>query len=102
MSEREHGRDRSTVFPSHPDLNFVPHTLDQVSEPGSRLGKQLMTPSGGQEKPVEFVDKLFRVAFLIGKSFSFCPLDFPLKRILVQLPKNLLQARSYIKLVEPV
>lgn len=102
MLQGEHRRDRNTVFPSQPDLKVVPHTLDQVSEPGSRLREQLMAPPRSQQKPVEFVHKFFRSACFIRKLFSFCSLDLSSKRILVQSSKDLLQTRSYIKLVEPV
>ncbi len=90
MSQCEYGRDRSATFPGQPDLNFVVHAFDQVSEPDSRLGEQMMTPPGHLEKPVEFLHKLLRAAGFVSKSFLFCPLDLALKGILVQSPKKLL------------
>src|SRR5260370_35160971 len=102
MAESEYGSNRSAIFPGQPDLSFVAQAFDQISEPASRLRKQMMTPPCHQKKSVEFIHKLFGPASFVGKSFLFCSLDFALKRILVQSAKKLFYVRSQIKLMEPV
>jgi len=102
MSKGEYRRNRTPIFPGQPDPNFVAQAFDQVSKPDSRLGEQMMTPSCHEQKPVEFIDKLFRPTGLVRKLFPFCNSDFALKRILVQPSEKLLRTRCYIKLVELV
>ena len=61
-----------------------------------------MASSREQEKAKEVVHELFRAACFIRKLFPLCPPYPSLNGIPVQPPKNLLQARSDVELMEAV
>jgi hypothetical protein len=65
MLHGEHRSDCNAVFAGEPDLNLVPNTRNQVSEPVSRLWEQLMALPGGQQKPIELINKLLRSASFV-------------------------------------
>ncbi len=89
MSQSEYGRDRRAIFSGQSDVHFVAHALNQVSKPQSRLGYQVMAPSGHEQKPIEFILQLLRPAYFIREPFSLCPADLSLKAILVQTSEKL-------------
>ncbi len=94
MPQSEYSCNRNGIFPGQSDFHFVAHAFDEISEPYSGLREQMMTSPGHEEESVEFIQKLWRLAGFVSKSFLFGPLNFALKGILVQSPKKLLQAPS--------
>src|SRR5580704_6482310 len=102
MSQSEHRGDRSAVLTSYPDLNFVTHAFDQISEPSSGLWQQSMAPPGNQDEAVEFVQQLFGPTCFVGKPFLLCPPDLALNGIFVESAKNLFQTHPDVELVEAV
>jgi hypothetical protein len=102
MAQGEYRRDGNAILPGQPYLGFVAHALNQIFEPNSGLRQKVMTPSGHQEKPVEFVHDPWRAAYFIRQPFSFCSSNLSLKAILVQSLEQLLQSRIQIQFVKPI
>jgi hypothetical protein len=102
VPQSEQSGDGDTIFSSQPDLNLIAHTFDQVADPKSGLGKQLMAFPRDQQKPVELTNKLLRMARFIRKLLLFCTPDFSLDAVLVESLKKLFQARLQVKLMEAV
>ena len=102
MSQRQHGCDGRSILSSQPDLNFVAHTFNQVSEPCPWLRRYLVTLPGHHQDVVELLDHLLRAPCLVSKPLPLCAADPALDGIPMQTPEDLFQRRGQIENMQEV
>src|SRR5258708_14056691 len=71
-----------------------------MCQPMNRRGRQAVAPPRQYEKAIKLLEKRFRSSFFVDQSLTFRASNLSLNRILLKLPKKLLQSRVEIQRVE--